>query len=91
MVVLQSMWKGPNHIWNFMESESESATYTCLPKANNREKKEKTKTKSDTYTHRYFKTQSLYKVKKKHIYPSKNRHDHRKEINNHICQEIYFT
>ena len=28
MVVLQSMWKGPNHCWNFMESGSESATYT---------------------------------------------------------------
>ena len=27
MVVLQSMWKGPNHCWNFMESRSESATY----------------------------------------------------------------
>ena len=28
MVVLQSMWKGPNHCWNFMESGSESATYS---------------------------------------------------------------
>ena len=27
MVVLQSMWKGPNHCFNFMESGSESATY----------------------------------------------------------------
>ena len=27
MIVLQSMWKGPNHCWNFMESGSESATY----------------------------------------------------------------
>ena len=27
MVVFQSMWKGPNHCWNFMESGSESATY----------------------------------------------------------------
>ena len=27
MVVLQSMWKGHNHCWNFMESGSESATY----------------------------------------------------------------
>ena len=27
MVVLQSMWIGPNHYWNFMESGSESATY----------------------------------------------------------------
>ena len=27
MVVLQSMWKGPYHCWNFMESRSESATY----------------------------------------------------------------
>ena len=26
-VVLQYMWKGPNHCWNFMESGSESATY----------------------------------------------------------------
>ena len=33
MVVLQSMWKGPNPCWNFMESGSESATYlpTYLP------------------------------------------------------------
>ena len=30
MVVLQSMWKGPNHGWNFMESGPESATYVCL-------------------------------------------------------------
>ena len=28
MVVLQSMWKGPNYCRNFMESGSESATYT---------------------------------------------------------------
>ena len=27
MVVLQSMWKGPIHCWNFMESGSESSTY----------------------------------------------------------------
>ena len=27
MDVLQSMWKGLNHCWNFMDSESESATY----------------------------------------------------------------
>ena len=27
MVTLQSMWKGCNHCWNFMESGSESATY----------------------------------------------------------------
>ena len=26
MVVLQSMWKGPNHCWNYMEFGSESAT-----------------------------------------------------------------
>ena len=31
MVVLQSMWRGPNHCWNVMESGSESATYgVCL-------------------------------------------------------------
>ena len=30
MVVLQSMWKGPNHFWNFMESGSESATYISI-------------------------------------------------------------
>ena len=30
MVVLQSMWTGPNHFWNFMESGSESATYAVL-------------------------------------------------------------
>ena len=28
MVVLQSMWIGLNHCWNFMESGSESATYS---------------------------------------------------------------
>ena len=28
MIVLQSMWIGSNHCWNFMESGSESATYT---------------------------------------------------------------
>ena len=27
MVLLQSLWKGPNHCWNYMESGSESATY----------------------------------------------------------------
>jgi hypothetical protein len=27
MVVLQSMWIGPNHCQNFMDSGSESATY----------------------------------------------------------------
>ena len=27
MVVLQSMWKGFNIFWNFMDSRSESATY----------------------------------------------------------------
>ena len=27
MVVLQSMWRGPNHCCNFMQSGSESATY----------------------------------------------------------------
>ena len=26
MVVFQSMWKGPNHCWNFMDAGSESAT-----------------------------------------------------------------
>ena len=30
MVVLQSMWKGPNHFWNFTESGSESATYLLV-------------------------------------------------------------
>ena len=30
MVVLQSMLKGSNHCWNFMESGSESATYMAL-------------------------------------------------------------
>ena len=30
MVVLQSMWKGPNHCWNFMESGSESTNYTII-------------------------------------------------------------
>ena len=30
MVVLQSMWNGPNHYWNWMESGSESATYVFL-------------------------------------------------------------
>ena len=29
--VLQSMWKGPNHCWNIMESRYESATY-IVPK-----------------------------------------------------------
>ena len=32
MVVFQSMWKGPNYCWNFMESRSESATYTTIIK-----------------------------------------------------------
>ena len=31
MVVLQSMWKGPNHCWNFMKSGSESATNVNIP------------------------------------------------------------
>ena len=30
MVVLESMWKGPNPCWNFMESGSESATYETV-------------------------------------------------------------
>ena len=30
MIVLQSMWKGPNHCWNFMESGSKSAKYASL-------------------------------------------------------------
>ena len=31
MVFLQSMWKGPNNCWNFMEFASESATFTFVP------------------------------------------------------------
>ena len=31
MVVLEFMWKVPNHCWNFMESGSESAIYCSIP------------------------------------------------------------
>ena len=30
MFIFQSMWKGPNHCWNFMESGSKSATYAQI-------------------------------------------------------------